>query len=401
MSGICAITGCGVVCAAGLRLEEAWEGLAAARVDCAPAPGWLFATGLSCPVFVCPCEVVPDGSDEWLAAGAVPPGASRTVRLAFAAAAQGLGQAGLSPDELRGRKVGVVLGTTVGCTFHDEEYFLAWRGGREPDLGPVRSFLGNNVAQALHRLLGTSGPAFVVTNACASATDAIGIAAQWLASGRCDLAIAGGADELSRVALNGFTSLMLTSDAPCRPYDRERSGLNLGEGAGVLVLEPEKTAAGRAIGRVLGYGCAADAWHPTAPHPEGRGLAAALNDALARAGRPEIALINGHGTGTRANDQAETAALAAVFGNSAVPLVSTKGITGHTLGAAGGVEAVFTLESLRRGETFGSVGCRTPDPELPYAPLPEGGRAPLRSRTGISQSLAFGGTNSVLVMEAL
>ncbi len=401
MNGICAITGCGVVCAAGSQVDEAWDGFESGRVRCAPAPEWLFSTGLSCPVFVCPREVLPAGSDGWLADGAVPPGASRTVRLAFAAAVQGLEQAGIAPDGLRGKKVGMVLGTTVGCTFHDEDYFVAWRSGKEPDLEPVRSFLGNNVAQALHRLFGTSGPAFVVTNACASATDAIGIAAQWVASGRCDIAIAGGADELSRVALNGFTSLMLTSDAPCRPYDRDRAGLNLGEGAGVLVLEPEKGAGSRAIGRVLGYGCAADAWHPTAPHPEGRGLAAALGQALKQAGVAAPSLINGHGTGTRANDQAETTALASVFGSAAIPLISTKGITGHTLGAAGGVEAVFTLESLRRGETFGSVGCRTPDPELPYAPLPEGERVPLRSRTGVSQSLAFGGTNSVLVMEAL
>jgi len=400
------VSGYGILCGAGCGADAAWEGLVSGRSCCARVPEWLFLTELAYPVLTCPREPLGEVADRFLPLSGLPEGASRTVALAFAAASQGLAAAGLGPDDLSGLKIGIAMGTTVGCTFHDEDYFVAWRAGQGPDLAPVRNFLGNNVAQALHRILGTSGPAVVITNACASSTDAVGLAADWVESGVCDLALAGGADELSRVALNGFASLMLTSDSPCRPYDVERAGLNLGEGAAVLVFESEKRLAARSarpLARLLGYGSAADAWHPTAPHPEGRGLVAALKSAINRAGISAApALINGHGTGTRANDQAETTALAKVFDSACpIPLVSTKGVTGHTLGAAGAVEALYTIEALRRGMSPGTVGCIASDEEFPFAPLIQGEEAHLASRIGISQSLAFGGTNSVLVIEAL
>jgi 3-oxoacyl-(acyl-carrier-protein) synthase len=270
----------------------------------------------------------------------------------------------------------------------------------------VQYYLAGNVASALHRILGTSGPSAVITNACASGTDAIGVACNWLTSGQCDLAIAGGADELSRVAYNGFASLMLADKEPCRPFSRERRGLNLGEGAGIVVLEREDKRAARSgqpLGWVRGYGCAADAWHPTAPHPAGRGLKAALRQALRDCGDRQLfpALINAHGTGTKANDLAETAALAEIFPeNVELVVVSTKGLTGHTLGAAGGIEAICTLLALRAGRTPGTVGCLDPDPELSLRPLTQTENRQLCGRWGISQSLAFGGSNSALVLEA-
>ncbi|MEN8143247.1 MAG: beta-ketoacyl synthase N-terminal-like domain-containing protein, partial [Thermodesulfobacteriota bacterium] len=302
--------------------------------------------------------------------------------------------------------VGIAMGTTVGCTFHNEEYYSAWRAGLNPDLEPVQFYLGGNVSSALHRILKTKGPSAVVTNACASGTDSIGVARNWLHTGQCDLAIAGGADELSRVAYNGFASLMLADTVPCRPFNSDRQGLNLGEGAGVMLLEREVDARDRqveVIGWVRGYGCAADAWHPTAPHPEGRGLKAALRQALRDAGDMEglPALINAHGTGTKANDQAETSALADIFSEvGKLQVVSTKGITGHTLGAAGGIEAVLTMKALRGGSTVGTVGCLDPDPDFALRPLSQGEKAQLVGCWGISQSLAFGGGNSVLVLEA-
>jgi 3-oxoacyl-[acyl-carrier-protein] synthase-1/3-oxoacyl-[acyl-carrier-protein] synthase II len=246
----------------------------------------------------------------------------------------------------------------------------------------------------------------VITNACASGTDAIGVARNWLATGQCDIAIAGGADELSRVAYNGFVSLMLTDKEPCRPFSADRQGLNLGEGAGVLVLERQDDSAERQVGPlgwVRGYGCAADAWHPTAPHPDGRGLKTALRQALHDCGMPmdAPALINAHGTGTKANDKAETSALSGIFsGDERPPIVSTKGITGHTLGAAGGVEAIFTLMALRAGYTPGTVGCLEADPQLAMPVLGQGDEHNLSGNWGISQSLAFGGGNSALVLEA-
>lgn len=402
-----AVTGLGAIAAGGGSAGELWRHLAAGQVNCGPVPGYLFKTILNFPVFAAPPNCL-SAKARALLAETCPEfraeSVSRTILLALTAAAEALDQAGVSAGDLRRLRVGIALGTTVGCTFHNEDYYVAWRDGLAPDLAPVHYYLGGNVAAALHRLLGTRGPSAVVTNACASGTDAIGIARNWLAAGHCDLAIGGGADELSRVAYNGFASLMLADTAPCRPFSPDRAGLNLGEGAGVLVMERRETAAarcGKIVGLVRGYGCAADAHHPTAPHPEGRGLKTALAQALAEAGAGGIVLVNAHGTGTRANDQAETNALAAALPNAAeAAIVSTKGFTGHTLGGAGGLEAVFTLLALRDGFTPGTVGCRQADPAFPLRPLPQDEGRKLAGRLGLFQSLAFGGGNAVLILEA-
>jgi len=404
-----AVTGLGSISAAGKDVPELLASLAARRVRSGPVPPWLFTTALKYPVFAGPREVVTSTARFLLDQAAphfLPETVSRTVLLALSATAEGLAQAGVDLALLRSCRVGIAFGTTVGCTFHNEEYYNAWRHGLQPDLQPVRYFLGANLAAALHAILGTRGPAAVVTNACASGTDAIGLARDWLNSGQCDIAIAGGADELSRVAYNGFVSLMLADTAPCRPFSDDRQGLNLGEGSGVIILESAALLSRRkhhCLGWVRGYGAASDAWHPTAPHPEGRGLKDALAIALADADieASAISFVNAHGTGTKANDLAETTALKDFLPEHLCPpVVSTKGITGHTLGAAGGIEAVLTLMALRAGITSGTVGCHNPDPGFPIRPLPEPEQQSLNGRIGISQSLAFGGGNAVLVLEA-
>jgi 3-oxoacyl-[acyl-carrier-protein] synthase-1/3-oxoacyl-[acyl-carrier-protein] synthase II len=329
---------------------------------------------------------------------------NRTVLLALEALAEALDDAGLSPDALRRGKVGIALGTTVGCTFHDEHYYISWREGNKPDPDPVHQYLESNLAAFLQAVLGVSGPVAVVTNACASGTDAIGIARGWLDQGICDIAIAGGADALSRIAYYGFASLMLLSNSPCTPFDRDRAGLNLGEGAALLILEHRDKAARRNAaprGWIRGYGAASDCHHPTAPHPQGRGLQSALQQAMDDAGvdRGAISFINAHGTGTSANDSAEMNAVAALDFTDC-PVVSTKGITGHMLGAAGAMEAILTILTLAEQQTRGTVNCTTPDPGLARPPLVGPEPVQLKGRIGISQSLAFGGTNSALVMEA-
>ncbi|MEN8134589.1 MAG: beta-ketoacyl-[acyl-carrier-protein] synthase family protein [Thermodesulfobacteriota bacterium] len=404
-----AVTGMGCMAGGGTDVNSLWHNLVQAAVNCHPVPDYLFKTVLDYPVFAAPADCFSERA-RLLVAETAPEfkqeSVSRTVLLTCSAVAEALQQAGVSSDYLRSVRVGIALGTTVGCTFHNEEYYSAWRNGLEPDLDPVQFYLAGNVASAMHRILGTSGPSAVITNACASGTDAIGVARNWLASGQCDIAIAGGADELSRVAYNGFVSLMLADKDPCRPFSKDRKGLNLGEGAGVVVLERQEASATRQcqpLGWVRGYGCAADAWHPTAPHPEGRGLKAALRQALRDCGDVKLlpALVNAHGTGTKANDKAETSALAEIFPKTEeLVVVSTKGITGHTLGAAGGIEAILTLMALRAGQTPGTVGCREPDPELALMPVIQTENRQLSGRLGISQSLAFGGGNSALVLEA-
>ena len=245
-----------------------------------------------------------------------------------------------------------------------------------------------------------------MVNACSSGTDALGLALNWLRQGLCDVCIAGGADALSIIPYHGFASLQLLDPMPCRPFDADRGGLNLGEGAAVVVLESAMhgdCSDRHLTGRILGYGAASDAWHPTAPHPEGRGLAAAVKNALDDAGltADDVSLVNAHGTGTLANDSAECTAIREVFGKSPPPVVSTKGVTGHTLGAAGALEAILTLLALDRGVVCGTAGCKKQDPALDVPVLTQNDSAALHGPVGISQSLAFGGGNSALVLEAV
>jgi 3-oxoacyl-[acyl-carrier-protein] synthase-1/3-oxoacyl-[acyl-carrier-protein] synthase II len=319
--------------------------------------------------------------------------------LALQAAREALNQAELEKDFLRTLKAGVCLGTTVGSAMNNEAFYQAFKQGLEPDMSPIHRFLKSNPAACLAREYGLDGPCQTVVNACSSGTDAIGLAASWIESGYCDLVLAGGSDELSHVTYNGFISLMISDDAPCRPFDRERKGLNLGEGAAVMVLESEKTRQGRrkkAKAFILGYGAACDAHHLTAPHPEGNGLKQAIREALQVSGTTaeDLSFINAHGTGTRDNDRVETLVLQEYL--AGVPFLSTKGFTGHTLGAAGAIEAVFTAACLETGQIPESAGFIVDDPELPCSPVKEA--TTVKGKAALSQSLAFGGHNAVIVI---
>ncbi|WP_457577897.1 beta-ketoacyl-[acyl-carrier-protein] synthase family protein [Desulfomarina sp.] len=403
VSPLIAVTGCGVVCAAGGSCSEAMDSIASWTVSTS-MKGEPFFSPPAAPCFVAP-KKLPVLSSSFSIADSALAGVNRSILLALSAINESLEQAGIRSDDLRHKRVGVVLGTTVGCTFHNEPYYIDWKEGREPDEKPLRTYLSANLAERVQRILGIRGPRAVITNACASGTDAIGLAGNWLRRGLCDIAIAGGTDELSRIACHGFKSLMLVSPENCRPFDRDRRGLNLGEGAGIVILERDDqlVAEKRAcLGWIRGYGIAGDAHHPTAPHPDGRGLQMAVRMALAdgRVTVDDISMINAHGTGTPANDRAETRAVFELgFNIAELPVVSTKGVTGHTLGAAGAIEAIFTLLALNRGKVAGTAGCRNCDPDFPFAVLPEGVTSALRGRTGMSQSLAFGGSNSVLILE--
>lgn len=395
-----AISGYGCICAAGATAPEAYQAVGLGLVNTQVLGEGYFTGGFSAPCFI--------ADDSWLEpARQLFPDVSgnRTLLLALIALSEALERANLAFEDLQGRRVGLVLGTTVGCTFHNEEYYRLWRQGNKPDQTPVDSYLRSNLAARLQTLLGVKGPRAVITNACASGTDAIGMAKAWLNSGMCDIAVCGGADELSRIASHGFRSLMLVSPENCRPFDQNRQGLNLGEGSGIFILERNEDLLRRGqkgYGWVRGYGAAGDAYHPTAPHPDGRGLQQAVRIALAESRQQpgDIAMINAHGTGTPANDRAETGAVSSLgFNASNTPMVSTKGATGHTLGAAGGVEAVFTLLALNTGVLHGTVGCHEPDPEFQYKVVAQGKSVRVCGTIGLSQSLAFGGGNSALIIE--
>jgi len=381
-----AITGLGCICAAGTNLEECMAALYSGRR--APTAPTRFSSNhpVSYPVFEVPGFVE---APELL----------RTGALGLHAAREALADAGWDPESLRGLRVGVCVGTTVGSAMNNEQFCRDYRAGLEPDLEPIARIMRSNPAALIAREFGLSGPCQTVVNACASGTDAVGLAASWIRGGLCDLALAGGADELGRITYNGFISLMITDESPCKPFDRNRKGLNLGEGAGMLVLESEAVRAkrgGRARSYLLGYGSACDAHHLTAPKPDGAGLRSAIVEALSCCGTPaeSVSFVNAHGTGTPDNDRVESRVLASLL--PGVPFLSTKGYTGHTLGAAGAIEAVFTVACLENGLIPGSAGFQTPDPDLGGTPVSECTK--ITGTVALSESLAFGGNNSVILL---
>jgi len=383
------IAGLGCLCGAGMNLPECLESMF--RGERNPQPPREFVTDhpVVYPVLELPrpLEVPLDRPEQEY---------TRTSRLALAAAREALADAGLSAADLAGLRVGVCVGTTVGCALNCDDFYRDYKADTEPGMGIIERFLRSNPANVIARQLGLDGPCQTVVNACSSGTDAFGIAASWLRSGVCDMVIAGGADELSRVTYAGFSSLMITDSEACKPFDVRRKGLNLGEGAAMALLVRDGLNLGKRRGSLLGYGSSCDAYHLTAPHPEGIGLKRAITEALTQAGvcAKEIAFINAHGTATPDNDRAETKVLAEAL--PGIPFHSTKGFTGHTLGASGAIEAVFTLAFLERGEIPQSIGFAEPDPELPLTPVTT--NLAIDKQVAISESLAFGGNNAVIVL---
>jgi 3-oxoacyl-[acyl-carrier-protein] synthase II len=226
----------------------------------------------------------------------------------------------------------------------------------------------------------------------------------WIRSGAADVVIAGGTDALCRMTYTGFHALKALAPTPCQPFDRNRQGLTLGEGAAAVILESEEHARARGadvLGEVLGAGLSCDANHPTAPHPEGLGAKYALSSALADANvaPADIAYVNAHGTGTPQNDACESRALRAVFGerSASVPVSSTKGLLGHTLAAAGAVEAVATLLALNGGFVPPTLGLEDPDPECTLDLVQRSPRD-LSFHLAASNSYGFGGNNCSLIL---
>jgi 3-oxoacyl-[acyl-carrier-protein] synthase-1/3-oxoacyl-[acyl-carrier-protein] synthase II len=381
----------GCICAAGETLQACMDALFRGLRKPAPPQAFKHAHPVDYPVFEVPRHFG-DQSDD------AAPEVTRTNHLAMVAARAALRDAGWSRDVAQTKRIGVCIGTTVGSAMNNEAFYAEYKQGLQPPLDTIRRFLCNNPAATLAGAFGFTGPSQTVVNACSSGTDAVGMGALWIRSGMCDAVIAGGADELCRVTYNGFISLMITDGSPCRPFDRDRKGLNLGEGAAILILESEESRRERekeARAFVLGYGSACDAHHLTAPRPDGKGLRQALEGALAHSGIPssEVTFINAHGTATPDNDRVEARILNEVFPGT--PFFSTKGYTGHTLGAAGAIEAAFTVACLEEGRIPASIGFANIDPDLPAAPVQSPATA--TGNVAVSESLAFGGHNSAIV----
>jgi 3-oxoacyl-[acyl-carrier-protein] synthase II len=386
------VTGLGAVTCLGRTAPETFAGLLAGR------SGLRRLTVFHSPRFA----DVPVGEVEGTLSEA--PGAteSRTERLALLAAQEALGQAGLSAAAARdaGPAWGVVAGTTVAGMLASEEYFRQAWSGKKPRASLIRRHLGASVSRTLAQVFNIQGFHTTLSTACSSGVNAVAMAAELVEQGEAQVVLAVGADSLSAMTVNGFHSLLIADPAGSRPFDAARRGLSLGEGAGALVVESEAHARARGaavLARVLGAGNTCDAHHATAPHPEGVGAEAAMRQALARAGLEPAAVgyVNAHGTGTPDNDAAEGKALARVFLNHLPHVSSTKGATGHTLGAAGAIESVVSVLALMQEQLPPNTGCVEPDPALAFTPL----RAPLRARVDavMNNSFGFGGNNSSII----
>ena len=388
-----AVTGLGLVSALGWTEAETWDALSAGQGGLGPLT--LFPSER--------CGHLPVGQVQGdpaarsgLARG------SRSDHLAMWAASQAMANAGLMAGDVAPTRGAVVLGAlTGGMMFMETALAKIIQQGTTEGLEGLDLIeccnAADHVAQAF-RLLGFRG---TISNACASGAAAVGLGCDLIRSGEADLVLAGGVDSLNSVLLNGFNSLMLIAPDGCRPFDVDRQGMTVGEGAGVLVLEsPEHARArgARVRAEVVGHGASCDAHHATSPHPDGDGLLAAMERALADAGQaPEdMDYVNAHGTGTKDNDLSEGRAMARLFGDRQPAISSTKAFFGHTMAAAGALEAIVCLLALEHQAVPPNLGLQRVDPEVKIHP------AQSLQVTGMelamSNSLGFGGNNSALVL---
>jgi 3-oxoacyl-[acyl-carrier-protein] synthase II len=336
--------------------------------------------------------------------------ADRFTQLGLAASDAALADAGwdggppYDPD-----RVGVVIGTGIGGigTIEDQYGVLRDRGPERVSPLTVPRMMANALPGQVSMRHGLEGEAYAVVSACAAGAQAIGAAARMIRAGEADAVVTGGGEAaLTPLSWAAFASLdALSETGISRPFDRRRDGFVMGEGAGVLVLEDGEAAEARGariLGELLGYGATADAHHITAPEPEGRGAAKAIQRALRDAGLlPEnIDYVNAHGTSTPLNDRAETAALKAALGEHAanVPISSTKSAIGHLLGAAGAVEAIVCIEAVRRGVLPPTLNYEQPDPDCDLDYVPEGPREAPGLELAISNSFGFGGQNACVAV---
>ena len=330
----------------------------------------------------------------------------RCSQLAVVAARQAVAAAALDFSDLDRRRAGVVMGTTLGGMINATHYFeRAYHSGQYhasllydyPLYSPGARIIGE---------YGLGGPNLAFSTACSSANIALGYAADLIRHGRLDAALAGGVDTMAKITVAGFNSLRNVTREAIRPFDKDRSGLVLGEGAAILCLESESRVRRRGVepwAEVLGYGMSTDAYHMTAPDATGRGPALAMTRALRQAGvEPHhIDYINAHGTGTRHNDETETRAIKKVFGDAArgIPVSSTKSMHGHVLGATGAVEAAAIIAGMRHGFIPPTINYATPDPRCDLDYVPNHARIQ-RFNTALSNNFGFGGNNCALVLRA-
>ncbi len=382
-----AVTGIGVVAHAGVGKDAFWEGL----ISEAPVGGRKIEDWDGTPYFDNPKEARRSG---------------RYSQFALAAAAEAIEQAGeLTADPARRA---TFIGTGIGGigTLEEQIEVRLNKGDRRVSPFLVPMMMPNAAPAAVSMRYGWQGPCENTVTACAAGTHAIGNAARMVADGRCDVVMAGGSEApFTPTAIAGFSNMTaLSSTGVSRPFDVDRDGFVMGEGAGLLVLEAWDMAVERGatiLGEIMGSASTADAHHITAPAPGGTGAVSCMQIAMEDAGisPSDVAHINAHGTSTDRNDEAEANAVAKVFGTDGGPIVtSTKGVTGHALGAAGALEAVAVLLAMQHGKIPPTAGLTQPDPELPAIDIVQGEPRDWTPGPSLSNSFGFGGHNGTIVI---
>ncbi len=405
------MTGLGIVCPTGIGVAESWQNVLASksgitaisRFDASP-----FASQIAGEVKgFDPTRYLPAKEARRL---------DTFIHYGMAAAVEAIGDAGIVVTEQNAERIGVVIGSGIGGLPLIEETHTALTQGGAKKISPffIPGSIINLIAGTLSITYGFKGPNLAIVTACTTSTHCIGEAGRLIEYGDADIVVAGGAEAaISPLGVGGFSAMRALStrnDDPAtasRPWDADRDGFVLGEGAGVLVLEEYEHAKARGAHiycELAGYGMSADAHHMTAPCEDGEGAVRCMRNALrsAQLNVDQIDYINAHGTSTPLGDVAETVAVKRCFGDhsKSVAVSSTKSLTGHLLGAAGGVEAVFSVLAIRDQVAPPTINLHNPSPECDLDYVPNTARN-MTIRTALSNSFGFGGTNGSLVFRAL
>ena len=396
-----AITGIGMICALGVEREAVWNHMLAGH--CGVGPVTLFDTegyrsrvAAEVDLSDVQARFTPYQRRRW----------SRSDMMAVVAAEEAVADAGLLDGTADKTRIGVLLGAGTGDLVRNESYYFTMRregiGRAQPTW--IHNHFASTPVDVVASHFGFEGLRSCLMAACSSSTIAIGQAVGAIRRGRLDAALAGGTDALSRLTFAGFNALRLMDPHPCRPFDATRQGMNIGEGAAILVLEDWDRATRRGAtiyAELAGYSLTCEAYHPTAPEPEGRAIASTIRAALedAAADVSEVVHVNAHGTATPQNDKAEARGVRVVFGDraSSLPVTSLKAMIGHCLGAAGAMEAAAMALTIARGVIPPTIHHDTTDPDCPVDLVANTPRE-MPVRCAVSTSLAFGGNDSALVM---
>ncbi len=405
------VTGLGVIASLGHNVGDFWSGLLAGkcgidRVTLFDAKDYTCQIGAEVRGFDPTTQMDPKEVRR----------NDRYTHFGFCAAKQAAADARLDMGREDPDRVGVIIGSGIGgmWTIENQHKVLLERGPRKVSPFMIPALISNMCSGLVAIELGARGPNFSIVSACATATHAIGESLRMIRGGEADVMVCGGAEAaITPLAYAGFCSMKAMStnnenpQKSSRPFDLNRDGFIMAEGSGILVLESLEHALARGAHiycEIAGYAATCDAYHITSPDPEGKGLSLAMSRALsdARATTTEIDYINAHGTSTPYNDKFETLAIKKVFGEQShkVMISSTKSMTGHLLGAAGGVEAVVSVKAIETGEVPPTINLETPDPDCDLDYVPNVKRR-ANVRTVLSNNLGFGGQNAALVFRKL